>query len=167
MDNTKFIQNIAKASSNQASKRMCINFTAVVSITAIVLMAVALISSSIVSEVDAKPRTVGSPDDICTFEEGYSCYCGNDTVNLTAECCSTNYNGKTVCETCDIDTKTGDYVNCVINNGLTRGGSNLPGAPHHGATLGSDQQNPPGNVMTFNPPNNAKTFANSNNNSSK
>ena len=164
MDNTKFIQNSAKASFNQTSKRMCLNFTAVLSITAIISMAVALISSSIVAEVDAKPRIVGSPDDICTFEEGNSCFCSNDTANLTAECCATNSNGNAKCETCDIDTKTGDYVNCVINNGLTRGGSNLPGAPHHGAYLGSQPQNP-GNVMTFNPPNNAKTFVNSNNSS--
>jgi hypothetical protein len=137
---------------------MCLNFTAVAIIIVIILMAIALISRSIASEVDAKPRIVASPDDICTIADGYSCYCSNDTVNLTAECCTTNSNGKTVCETCDIDTESGDYVNCVINSGLTRGGSNLPGAPLHGATLGSDQQNPPDNVMTFNLPNNVKTF---------
>jgi len=164
MGNTKFIQNSPKTSFNQTSETKRLNFTAVTIITAIILMAVALISSSIIAEVDAKPRIVGSPDDICTFEDGNSCFCSNDTVNLTAECCATNSNGKTSCETCDIDTKTGDYVNCVINNGLTRGGSNLPGAPHHGAYLGSQPQNP-GNVMTFNPPNNAKTFVNSNNSS--
>jgi len=163
MDNTKFIQNRSKASFKKTSGRMCLNFTAVAIIIVIILMTVALISSSIVAEVDAKPRSINSPQDIC-IDPGPSCFCSNDTVNLTAECCITNPNGKTVCETCDIDTESGDYVNCVINPGLTRGGSNLPGAPHHGAALGSDQQNP-GNVMTFNPPNNAKTFVNSNNSS--
>jgi len=165
MDNTKFIQNIAKASFNQTTGRMCLNFTAVVSITAIILMAVALISSSIVAEVDAKPRSINGPDDIC-IAAGDRCYCSNDTADLSAYCCVDNGSKGVTCETCDIDTETGDYVNCVITTGLTRGGSNLPGAPHHGAALGSDQQNPPGNVMTFNPPpNNAKTFANSNNSS--
>jgi hypothetical protein len=164
MDNTKFIQKSAKTSLNQTSKRMCLDFTAVLSITAIILMVVALISSSIASEVDAKPRSTGSPDDICIIAENHGCYCSNDTVNLTAECCATTNTGNTNCETCDIDTKTGDYVNCVINSGLTRCVSNLPGAPHHGAYLGSQPQNP-GNVMTFNPPNNAKTFVNSNNSS--
>src|SRR6476646_5657064 len=164
MDNTKFIQNIAKASFNQTTGRMCLNFTAVTIITAIILMAVALISSSIASEVDAKPRSVGSPDDICIRAEGDNCYCSNDTADLSAYCCVDNGSKGVTCETCDIDTETGDYVNCVINSGLTRGGSNLPGAPHHGAYLGSQPQNP-GNVMTFNPPNNAKTFVNSNNSS--
>jgi len=40
----------------------------------------------------------------------------------------------------------------------------MTGAPHYGASLGSQPQNPD-NVMTFNPPNNAKTFVNSNNSS--
>jgi hypothetical protein len=134
MDNTKFIQKSAKASFNQTSKRMCLDFTAFVSITAILLMAVVLISSFIIAEVDAKPRSINTPQDICIIP-GPSCFCSNDTEDLTATCCITNPNGKTVCETCDIDTESGDYVNCVINPGLTRGGSNLPGAPHHGAAL--------------------------------
>jgi len=163
MGNTKFIQNSPKTSFNQTSETKRLNFTAVTIITAIILMAVALISSSIASEVDAKPRSTGSPDDICIIAENHGCFCSNDTVNLTAYCCVSS-NGQTNCEHCDIDTKTGDYVNCVINNGLTRGGSNLPGAPHHGAYLGLQPQNP-GNVITFNPPNNAKTFVNSNNSS--
>ena len=142
---------------------MCLNFTAVVSITAIISMAVALISRSIASEVDAKPRSIHTPQDIYLGAMP-RCYCSNDTEHLTAECCADNGSKGVVCETCDIDTESGDYVNCVINSGLTRGGSNLPGAPHHGAYLGSQPQNP-GNVMTFNPPNNAKTFVNSNNSS--
>src|SRR6476469_7829994 len=164
MDNTKFIQNREKTSFNQTPETKHLNFTAVMIITTTILMTVALISSSIVAEVDAKPRSTGSPDDICIIAENHGCYCSNDTANLTAECCATTNTGNTNCETCDIDTKTGDYVNCVINSGLTRGGSNLPGAPHHGAYLGSQPQNP-GNVMTFNPPNNAKTFVNRNNSS--
>ena len=61
MDNTKFIQNSAKASFKKTSGRMCLNFTAVTIITAIILMDVALISSSIVAGVDAKPRPIQSP----------------------------------------------------------------------------------------------------------
>src|SRR6478672_4498710 len=110
MDNTKFMQNNTKTSFNQTSERMCLDFTAVLSITAIILMAVALISSSIVAEVDAKPRSTGSPDDICIIAENHGCYCSNDTVNLTAECCADNGSQGVKCETCDIDTKTGDYV---------------------------------------------------------
>ena len=72
--------------------------------------------------------------DICNGF-GQRCYCRNDTENLTAECCVSGNNGDVTCETCDIDTKTGDYVNCVITTGFTKGGSNLPGAPHHGAVL--------------------------------
>jgi hypothetical protein len=165
MDNTKFIQNSAKASFNQTSKRMCFNFTAAVSITAIILMAITLISSYIVAGVDAKPRPIESPQDICPIAENEQhCFCSNDTENLTATCCTTSIGAGTNCETCDIDTKTGDFVNCVATKGFTNGGSNLPGAPHHGAYLGSQPQNP-GNVMIFNPPNNAKTFVNSNNSS--
>ena len=164
MDNTKFIQKSAKASFKKTSGRMCCNFTAVTIIIAIILISVALISISIVAGVDAKPRPVNTPQDIC-LGAGYSrCYCSNDTESLTAECCVDNGSKGVTCETCDIDTESGDYVNCVINSGLTRGGSNLPGAPHHGAYLGSQPQNP-GNVMTFNPPNNVKTFVNSNNSS--
>jgi hypothetical protein len=53
MYNTKFVQNNAKASFNQTSETKHLNFTAVVIITAILVMAVALISSSIVAGVDA------------------------------------------------------------------------------------------------------------------
>ena len=105
MDNTKFIQKSAKTSLNQTSKRMCLDFTAVLSITAIILMVVALISSSIVAEVDAKPRIVGSPDDIC-IAAGDRCYCSNDTANLAATCCVDNGSRGVVCETCDIDTRS-------------------------------------------------------------
>jgi len=133
-------------------------------ITAIILMDVALISSSIVAGVDAKPRSIHAPNEICLGAGDSNCFCSNDVEHLTATCCVTIRTGSVNCETCDIDTKTGDYVNCEITIGLTRGGSNLPGAPHHGAYLGSQPQNP-GNVMTFNPPNNAKTFVNSNNSS--
>ena len=45
MDNTNFIQNSAKASYNRTLEKKCVNFTAVVIITAIILMAVALISA--------------------------------------------------------------------------------------------------------------------------
>jgi len=68
-------------------------------------MAVALISSSIVAEVDAKPRIVGSPDDIC-IAAGDRCYCSNDTANLAATCCVDNGSRGVVCETCDIDTRS-------------------------------------------------------------
>ena len=162
MDNTKFIQSSAKASFNPTLEKKCINFTQVMIITAIILMTVAMISISILSNVDAKPRSINTPQDICIEASNPRCYCTNNTENLTAECCVST-NGNTACETCDIDTETGDYVNCVITTGFTKGGSNLPGAPHHGAALGSDQQNP-GNVLTFNPPNNAKKFVNGNSN---
>src|SRR4051794_8278151 len=155
MDNTRFIQNRAKTSFNQPSETKHLNFTAVVIITAIILMDVALISSSIVAGVDAKPRSIHAPNEICLGAGDSNCFCSNDVEHLTATCCVTIRTGSVNCETCDIDTKTGDYVNCEITIGLTRGGSNLPGAPHHGAYLGSQPQNP-GNVMTFNPPNNAK-----------
>ena len=122
-------------------KQKCINFTAVAIISATILMTVALISSSIVAGVDAKPRPIYSPDDIC-IAVGYRCFCSNDTESLTAECCVDNGSKGVRCETCDIDTKTGDYVNCVITTGFTKGGSNLPGAPHHGAYLGSQHKTP-------------------------
>ena len=87
MDNTKFIQKSAKTSFNQPSETNHLNFTAVVIITAIILMTVTLISSSIVAGVDAKPRPIHTPRDICQGA-GDRCYCSNDTVNLTAECCT-------------------------------------------------------------------------------
>lgn len=163
MDNTKFIQNRAKTSFKKTPETKQLNFTAVVIITAIILMTVTLILSYIVSGVDAKPRPIQSPQDICIGGGMSKCFCSNDTENLTATCCI-SHGADVYCERCDIDTKTGDYVNCNVTKGFTTGGSNLPGAPHHGAALGSDQQNP-GNVMTFNPPNKAKTFVNSNNSS--
>ncbi len=129
----------------------------------IIWMTVALISRSIVAGVDAKPRPIFSPDDIC-IGAGNRCYCSNDTANLTAECCVTTNSGSVNCERCDIDTKTGDYVNCSITETKPLDNSKTHGNPPTSGALGSQPQNP-GNVMTFNPPNNAKTFVNSNNSS--
>jgi hypothetical protein len=135
MDNTKFIQKSAKASFKRTSGTMCLNYTAVMITIAIILMSVALISSSIVAGVDAKPSAIHAPNEICLGAGDSNCFCSNDVEHLTATCCATTRTGSVNCETCDIDTKTGDYVNCEITIGLTRGGSNLPGAPHHGAAL--------------------------------
>ena len=145
MDNTKFIQNSAKASFNRTLEKKCINFTAVTIITAIILMAVALISSSIVAGVDAEPRSTESPRDIC-IGAGDRCYCGNDTVNPTEECCVTG-GGNTVCETCDIDTKTGDYVNCSISGGKPLDNSKTHGNPRSSGALGSQPQNPSNGLL--------------------
>jgi hypothetical protein len=155
MYNTKFVQNNAKASFNQTSETKHLNFTAVVIITAILVMAVALISSSIVAGVDAKPGSGGNPRDVC--KAGQDCNCRNDTVNQLAICCSKDTSGISTCESCDIDTESGDYVNCDVAKPLDN--SKTHGNPPTSGALGSQPQNP-GNVMTFNPPNNAKTFVN-------
>ena len=82
-------------------------------IIVIIWMTVALISRSIVAGVDAKPRPIFSPRDIC-IAAGDRCYCSNDTVSLTAECCVDDGSKGVACETCDIDPESGDYVNCSI-----------------------------------------------------
>ena len=70
--------------------------------------------------------------------------------------------GNTVCETCDIDTKTGDYVNCSICGGKLLDNSKTHGNPPSSGALGSQPQNPGNGLLIFNPPNNVKTFVNSN-----
>ena len=67
--------------------------------------------------------------------------------------------GIETCELCDIDTKTGDYVNCYTFTGFTKDDSKILGNPPSNGDLGTLQQSP-GNRLIFNPPNNAKTFSN-------
>jgi len=55
-----------------------------------------------------------SPRDICTIDPTKKCECYNSPKNLAAFCCYKDQTGKENCESCDIDTNTGDYVNCTV-----------------------------------------------------
>jgi hypothetical protein len=86
-----------------------------------------------------------SPRDVCqTGIEGL-CVCKNDVENLKAKCCEIR-STLTVCMTCDINTDTGDYENCVVSRkspttgtaSVPQGGGVLeqpPKHPKHGDTV--------------------------------
>lgn len=150
MDITKYIQNSTNAWYRQIPKQSHSNRMAVAVIIGILFLTITLTSSSIVAGVDAEPTE--SPQDICIGNLP-NCFCNNDTANLTAECCSTA-KGHTQCEICDIDTNTGDYVNCNFVQGKPIDNSKTHGNPPTSGTLGSQEQNP--GIMQFNPPNSAK-----------
>ena len=89
-----------------------------------------LIYSSSSSSVVAVKNT--SPRDACdVFHQG-TCECTNDVETLSATCCvlqPTNGVGGYIhaCETCSINTDTGDYYNCsVYRKSPTTGQANVP-----------------------------------------
>jgi hypothetical protein len=68
-----------------------------------------------------------SPRDICTIDPTKKCECYNSPKNLAAFCCYKDQTGKENCESCDIDTNTGDYVNCMVERKPpTTGQANIP-----------------------------------------
>jgi len=128
-------------------------------------MAVALISISIVAGVDAKPRPLQSPRDVC--KAGQICKCSNDTEFQMATCCTQDASGFVNCEQCNVDTNTGNYVDCRVYGGKQLDYSKTHANPPSSGALGSKQPNPGNGLLIFNPPNNAKAFVNSNNSSKK
>ena len=77
---------------------------------AIAIMTITLISNSLVSSLDVFAAKK-SPRDICKINQN-KCGCENNIEELTANCCTIDDKGNIHCEYCDIDLKTGDYVNC-------------------------------------------------------
>lgn len=68
-----------------------------------------------------------SPRDICKLNPTAKCECYNVPKRLVAFCCYTTQSGKVNCESCDIDTNTGDYVNCTVDRkSPTTGQANIP-----------------------------------------
>ena len=122
MDITNHTQNSTNAWHKQFTKQSRFNFKIAPIIIAI-LLTIALISGSIVSSsyVFAEYK---SPRDVC---QTYGpCICNNDVEHLKAKCCDFRENG-TYCITCDINTETGDYVNCVVSRkSPTIGETNFP-----------------------------------------
>jgi hypothetical protein len=60
------------------------------------------------------------------FTQG-TCECVNNVVDITATCCSVKSSpGINVCETCSINTDTGDYYNCEVYKKRTAGLANVP-----------------------------------------
>ena len=67
-----------------------------------------------------------SPRDVCQTAIPTLCICNNDVENLKAKCCEIRSN-LTFCMTCDINTDTGDYENCVVSRkSPTTGQANVP-----------------------------------------
>jgi hypothetical protein len=94
------------------------------------LLAVVLIYSSHSSVLAATKNP--SPRDVCdVFSQG-TCECTNDVETLSATCCTLlQINDKGgfvhVCETCSINTDTGDYFNCSVSRkSPTTGQANVP-----------------------------------------
>jgi hypothetical protein len=55
-----------------------------------------------------------NPRDVCGSQGGSQCKCANYPSDLTASCCSFVTDTTVIykCETCDINTDTGDFENC-------------------------------------------------------
>lgn len=128
-------------------------------------MTISLFSSSILpsNEVFAAKK---SPRDICKINQVAPCNCSNVIESLYAVCCTKDTKGKTHCETCDIDIKTGNYVNCTTNPIKSPNQSNLPDNVTVGGTFEPDQQQHNfDNSVNFNTTNDASgTFSNNDNN---
>lgn len=73
-----------------------------------IIWAVELISNSLIlcTFVDKK-----SPRDECKINQDV-CICDSLTIECNAKCCTYGTDGRQYCDVCDIDLKTGDYINC-------------------------------------------------------
>ncbi len=104
---------------------------------AVIMMTIALISSSLVSSLDVFAAKK-SPRDICKINQ-VTCNCSNDIEILSAHCCTFDAKGEAHCETCDIDVKTGNYVNCTTGTSNLNS-ANLPGNVTVGGTFDQEQE---------------------------
>jgi hypothetical protein len=81
-----------------------------------------------------------SPRDVCQSNHPTLCICNNDVENLKAKCCDLGRDLVTPCMTCDINTDTGDYENCVVSRkSPTTGQANVP---QGGGVLEQPQKHP-------------------------
>lgn len=105
-----------------------VNASKPVILVVVSLLVVMLIYSSSYSVLAVKNP---SPGDVCDVFIG-TCECTNDVETLSATCCvlqQTDSKGGFVhiCETCSINTDTGDYYNCsVYRKSPTTGQANVP-----------------------------------------
>ena len=76
------------------------------------LLVVMLIYGSVAVSSYSAFAAFKSPRDICPSSG--LCLCNNDVEHLKAKCCDFSKNS-TYCVTCDINTDTGDYENCVLS----------------------------------------------------
>ena len=101
---------------------------------AVILVVVSLLVLMLTYSSSNRVLTVKnpSPRDVCNSFSTGTCECTNDVETLSATCCvlqGTETPGGFVhlCETCSINTDTGDYYNCsVYRKSPTTGQANVP-----------------------------------------
>lgn len=76
-------------------------------LTAISLIAMGLVYGPIVINPG-----LAAPPDICFEEHCAGKGCENNVENLTATCCWDGGDGRTYCQTCDVNTDSGEFENC-------------------------------------------------------
>ena len=102
------------------------------------IITIVLITSSMVSSIDVFAAKK-SPRDICKINQ-VACNCSNNVENLFAVCCTTDAKGKGHCETCDIDVKTGNYVNCTTTPIKSSNQADLPDNVTIGGTFEQEEE---------------------------
>jgi len=87
------------------------------SINQMVLLTVifGLVAGLIYDPISVKP-IFAVPPDPCFGKHSPGCpnmACSNNPATLTAHCCWTDiYNDRTICQSCDVNTDTGEFENC-------------------------------------------------------
>src|SRR6476659_2939675 len=75
-----------------------------------------LVAVLIFSPISLQPASAASPDP-CFGKHSVGCPsmdCTNNIEHLNATCCWTDiHDGKTVCQTCDVNTDTGEFDDCT------------------------------------------------------
>ena len=77
-------------------------------LTAMSLLAIGLLYGPVVINPG-----LAVPPDICFEEHCAGKGCENNVENLTATCCWDEPDGNTYCQTCDVDTDSGEFENCT------------------------------------------------------
>ncbi len=99
-------------------------------LTVISVLVVTLIYSSIAILPYSAFAAGKSPRDVCDLTPKSKCTCVNLVLVLQARCCSYTSSGNVIaCEACNIDTNTGDYVDChdvAVKKSPTTGTANVP-----------------------------------------
>ena len=76
-------------------------------LTAISLIAIGLFYGPV-----ATSPILAAPPDICFEEHCAGKGCENNPARLTATCCWTGGDGRTYCQTCEVNTDSGEFENC-------------------------------------------------------
>lgn len=93
------------------------------SINQMVLLTVfmGLVAGLILSPISIHPVLAAAPHPCFGGAADYSCICENNPAKLTATCCwYDTITGSEDCQTCEVNTDTGEFENC--HNGASKGG---------------------------------------------